>query len=367
MIDRRRFLHTATVMTAGFGLGACSGRGSADNGELPELEWDMPTSWPTSLATLFGAAEVFADEVAALTGGRFRITPRAGGELVPALDVLPSVESGDFPIGHSTAYYYTDKAEFTAFGTGLPFGLTTRQQNAWLYEGGGLELLQRFYRERFGVIQFPAGNTGCQMGGWFKRKIDSVDDLRDLRMRIPGLGARVMRRLGVDVQEIAPGDILEALRTGTIDAAEWSGPYDDLTLGLPEVAEYYYYPGWWDTGPSVEIQINGREWTRLPDTYRQVIQAAAFKANMLMTARYDTLNPQALAEIGADENVTVLPFPDDILVAARDSAFALFDELAAADPDFRSLLDSWDAYRQSASAWFALAEASMLNLAGRTT
>ena len=197
-MHRGRFLNAAAATSAGLGLAACSGSSGRSNpaggaeidglDDLPEIDWETPTSWPTDLDTVFGAAQVFADEVAALTAGRFTITPRAGDELVPALEVLDAVESGAYPIGHTTAYYYIAKAEVPAFGTSLPFGLTTRQQNAWLYQGGGLELLQRVYNDRFGVIQFPAGNTGCQMGGWFNRRIDSVDDLAGLRMRIPGLG-----------------------------------------------------------------------------------------------------------------------------------------------------------------------------------
>ncbi|CAN5672353.1 TRAP transporter substrate-binding protein [soil metagenome] len=366
-MDRREFL-TKSGVAAGVGLAGSAGASRLAVAEtrlsdLPDLEWDMPTSWPLNLDTIYGGAVVFAEEVGRLTGGKFVITPRAGGEVVPPLEVLQNVQSGAYPVGHTASYYYTGLGEFTAFGTSLPFGLTARQQNAWLYEGGGLEMLQGLYAERFGVIQFPAGNTGCQMGGWFREEVTSVDSLAGLKFRIPGLGGRVMDKLGAAVQQIAGGEIFQALQTGAIDAAEWVGPYDDLNLGFPEVAKFYYYPGWWEPGPTLEVQINKGEYDGLPEVYQNVIQAAAFKANVIMTARYDKLNPESLQEIEALGDVQILPYPDDVMVAARDAAFELYDELASADEDFKTLYDSWNAYRESSGRWFGLAEASIINFA----
>lgn len=213
----------------------------AENG-LPEIEWQMATSWPLGLDTIFGGAQVFAERVAAMTGGKFKITPRAAGELAPGLQVLDVVIQGAVPIGHTASYYYVGKSPVTAFGTSLPFGLTAQQQNAWFYEGGGLELLQAFYREKFNVIQFPAGNTGVQMGGWFRKEIETVKDLQGLKMRIPGLGGQVMSRLGVLVQVLPGGEIFQALQTGAIDAAEWVGPYDDEKLGLQQGGQVLLLP-----------------------------------------------------------------------------------------------------------------------------
>jgi TRAP-type mannitol/chloroaromatic compound transport system substrate-binding protein len=370
------------VAAAGFGLAACSGKVDSDEesegageeeeiaaeaaddlGNLPQIKWEMPTSWPLNLDTIFGGAKVFADEVAKLTANRFRITANEAGKLVPGLEVLQNVESGAYPIGHTAAYYYTGKAEFTAFGTSVPFGLNSRQQNAWLYEGGGLKMLQDLYADRFGVIQFPAGNTGCQMGGWFNKEVKSVKDLGGLKMRIPGLGGRVMDKLGVAVQQIAGGEIYQALQTGAIDAAEWVGPYDDLTLGFPEVAKFYYFPGWWEPGPMLEVQINKREYDKLPQLYKEAIQAAAFKANTIMLARYDKLNPEAMAKIEGLGKITVLPYPDEVMNAARDAAFSLYEGLSGADADFKAVFDSFDAYRQSSAKWFGMAEASVINFA----
>ena len=365
-MDRREFL-TKSGVAAGAGLAGGAGIGKvasassrAQLGDLPDIAWEMPTSWPLNLDTIFGGAEVFAEEVGRLTSGKFVITPRAGGELVPGLEVLPTVQSGSYPIGHTASYYYTGLAEWIAFGTSVPFGLNARQQNGWLYEGGGLELLQGLYDTYFGVIQFPAGNTGCQMGGWFREELTSVDSLSGLKMRIPGLGGRVMERLGVVVQQIPGGEIFQALQTGAMDAAEWVGPYDDLNLDFPSVAKFYYYPGWWEAGPTLEVQVNKGEYDGLPEHYQNAIQAAAFKANVIMQARYDVKNVTALAEIEALGDVQILPYPDDIMTAARDASFELYEELRS-DADFNTVFESWDAYRVGAAKWFALAEASMIN------
>ena len=215
----------------------------AQTSEMPSLEWDMATSWPVALDTIFGGAKTVADRVAALTDGKFKITPRAAGELAPALQVLDVVQQDAVPIGHTASYYYVGKSPVTAFGTTVPFGLNAQQQNAWLYDGGGLEKLQAVYAKLFNVIQFPAGNTGVQMGGWFRKEINTVADLQGLKMRIPGLGGQVMTKLGVTVQVIAGGEIFQALQTSAVDAAEWVGPYDDEKLGLNKAAKFYYYPG----------------------------------------------------------------------------------------------------------------------------
>jgi TRAP-type mannitol/chloroaromatic compound transport system substrate-binding protein len=275
------------------------------------------------------------------------------------------VQSGAYPIGHTASYYYTGLGEWTAFGTGLPFGLTSRQQNAWLYDGGGLTMLQGLYDRHFGVIQFPAGNTGGQMGGWFRNEITSVDDLDGLRMRIPGPGGRVMARLGVSVQQLPGGELYQALESGAIDAVEWAGPHDDLNLGFAEIAHNYYYPGWWDVGPTAEVQVNKAAWEALPDHYRLAIEAAAYKANLVMTARYDARNAAALANL-EEAGVRVLPFPGDVIDAAREASFAIYDELAAADEDFAAVYEPWNAFRQRLSRWFAISEASMLAITAPT-
>ncbi len=324
---------------------------------LPEIEWQMATSWPLGLDTIFGGAQVFAERVAAMTNGKFKITPRAAGELAPGLQVLDVVVQGAVPVGHTASYYYIGKTPAMAFGTALPFGLTAQQQNAWFYEGGGLELLQEFYREKFNVIQFPAGNTGVQMGGWFRKEIETVKDLQGLKMRIPGLGGKVMSKLGVLVQVLPGGEIFQALQTGAIDAAEWVGPYDDEKLGLHKATKFYYYPGWWEPGPSLEVQINLDEWNKLPEEYQEVIRTAAYQANMTMLARYDARNGEALQRL-LQAGIELRPYSDEILKAAEEAAFELFDELAAQDADFKSIFEQWKAFRDQVYSWHSLNEAS---------
>lgn len=379
-MNRREFLQTAAIRTtAATALGFAAGCGAqqagvstpapeaiAQDSSLPEISWQMATSWPVALDTIFGGAQVVAERVTALSGGKFTIEARAAGELAPGLQVLDVVEQGAVPIGHTASYYYVGKTPATAFGTALPFGLTDRQQNAWLYEGGGLGMLQEMYAERFNVIQFPAGNTGVQMGGWFNKEINSAADLEGLKMRIPGLGGQVMAKLGVNVQVLPGGEIFQALQTGTIDAAEWVGPYDDEKLGFQQAAQFYYYPGWWEPGPTLEIQINLNEWNELPQEYQEILKTAAFEANMIMMARYDAKNPAALQTLMSDGDITLLPFPDDVLSLAEEASFELYDEFAAQDTDFKSILDEWTGFRSSIYEWHGLAEAAMLNYSSGT-
>jgi TRAP-type mannitol/chloroaromatic compound transport system substrate-binding protein len=335
----------------------------ASNQALPEIEWQLATSWPVALDTVFGGPQTIAERVAAMTSGKFTIVPRAAGELAPGLEVLNVVEQGAVPLGHTASYYYIGKSPITAFGTALPFGFTARQQNAWLYEGGGLALLQEAYREKFGVIQFPAGNTGTQMGGWFNKEINSLSDLQGLKMRIPGLGGQVMDKLGVTVQVLPGGEIFQALQTGAIDAAEWVGPYDDEKLGFHQVASYYYYPGWWEPGPTVELQVNLNEWNNLPQEYQEVLKTAAHEANTIMLARYDARNFAALQRLLNDSDIELRPFPDDVMKAAEEASFALMDEFAAGDTDFGSILQEWKTFREGIQAWFSVAETGYLNYA----
>ena len=327
---------------------------------LPEITWDMATSWPVGLDTIFGGPQTVADRVSAMTGGKFTIRPRAAGELAKGTEVLDVVTSGAVPMGHTASYYYVGKSPVLAFGTALPFGLTAQQQHAWLYQGGGLEMLQEFYAKKFGVIQFPAGNTDAQMGGWFNKEINTPDDLKGLKMRIPGLGGQVMTRLGATVQVIPAGEIFQALQTGAIDAAEWVGPYDDLKLGFNDVAEFYYYPGWWEPGPTLEIQINLEKWNELPTEYQEILKTASYEANMNMLASYDAKNRAALQEIIAG-GTKLLPYSNEILAAAEKASFELFDEFAAEDEDFKKIYEQWKEFRLQVYEWHNFNQASFAN------
>jgi TRAP-type mannitol/chloroaromatic compound transport system substrate-binding protein len=317
----------------------------------------MPTSWPVALDTIFGGATTFADTVKSLTGGRFTINARPAGELAPGTEVLNVVQEGAFPIGHTASYYYVGKSPVTAFGTALPFGLTAQQQNAWLYEGGGLAKMQEIYAKLFNVIQFPAGNTGVQMGGWFRKEINTVADLQGLKMRIPGLGGQVMAKLGVTVQTLPGGEIFQALQTGAIDAAEWVGPYDDEKLGLQKAAQFYYYPGWWEPGPTLEVEINLDEWNKLPAFYQEVIKTSAYVANMTMLARYDARNNDALGRL-VEGGAQLRGYSQEIMDAAEVASFELYDELAGKDADFAAVYEEWKAFRTRIYAWHNINEGS---------
>jgi TRAP-type mannitol/chloroaromatic compound transport system substrate-binding protein len=367
LMERRELLKTVAygaigATTVGV-VGGCN-RAAQTNGpattadaSLPTIQWQMATSWPVSLDTIFGGAKTIADRVAVMTGGKFKIVPRAAGELAPPLEVLNVVSQGAVQCGHTASYYYVGRSPFTAFGTSVPFGLTAQQQNAWLYEGGGLKLLQDLYAKKFGVIQFPAGNSGTQMGGWFRREISNPSDLQGLKMRIPGLGGQVMGKLGVTVQNLPGGEIFQALQTGAIDAAEWVGPYDDEKLGLNRVAKFYYYPGWWEPGSTFEVQVNLNEWNRLPVIYQEIFKTAAYEANMTMLSRYDALNNEALQRL-QQGGVQLRQYSDEIMAAAEKAAFDLYDGFAAKDADFKTVYDEWKTFRDRVYAWNNLNQAS---------
>lgn len=356
-MKRRQLVKTTTLGVAAAttaSVASCTGasspvaEGTAE--DLPRLDWQMATSWPAALDTILGGAKTFADRVSAMSGGRFTISPRSAGEIAPPLEVLNVVSQGAVPCGHTASYYYVGRSPVMGFGASLPFGFTPQQQNAWLYEGGGLDKLQEFYARQFNVIQFPAGNTGAQMGGWFRREIASVSDLAGLKMRIPGLGGQVMSKLGVTVQTLPGGEIFQALQTGAIDAAEWVGPYDDEKLGLNKVAQYYYYPGWWEPGSTLEVQINLDQWNQLPEVYQQIVRTAAFEANLEMLSRYETRNNEALQRL-VDGGVQLREYSAEIMTAAQEATFDLYDEFAASDADFKAIYDDWRGFRDRIYAW----------------
>lgn len=326
----------------------------------PTFDWQMATSWPVLLDTLYGGAQFFAARVGALTSGKFKITAHPAGELAPGTQVLDAVSKGTVPIGHSTAYYSFDKSPVMAFGTAVPFGLTAQQQNAWLLDGGGLKLLQDFYNKKFQVIQFPAGNTGAQMGGWFRKEINSVADLQGLKMRIPGIGGQVMAKLGVTVQTLVGGDIFPALQAGSIDAAEWVGPYDDEKLGFYKVAKFYYYPGWWEPGPSLEVQINMSKWNELPIEYQEAVKSAAAEANVQILSNYEARNQAALPGLLAD-GITLTAFSREILLAANAATTQLLDGFSKQDADFQAIYENWKKFRDGVRFWNKVNEASFAN------
>ncbi|HSJ14310.1 MAG TPA: TRAP transporter substrate-binding protein DctP [Longimicrobiales bacterium] len=351
---RRAFLGAAG---AGL-LTACAG---PETGAGPAVattrtvQWRLASTFPRGLDGIWGSAERLAAKLEALTDGRFRIRPYPAGELVPPFSVLDAAQQGTVQVGHTAGYYYTGKNPVLAFDTGVPFGLTSRQQTAWLMEGGGLDLMRSAYAD-FNVVNFPAGNTGAQMGGWFKREISTLADLRGLKMRIPGMGGEVMNRLGVTVQVLAGGDIYPALERGAIDATEWVGPYDDEKLGLQRAARFYYYPGWWEPGPSMSFLVNRQAWDALPQAYQTAFEVAAAWAAQSTQAVYDVKNPEALARLVAG-GTQLRRFSDAIMAAARTQAGDLLAQQATRDAaGYGRVYQAWRKFRADSQRWFATAE-----------
>ncbi len=363
-MKRRKLINHIAVGASVATLAACSQtttETSTDTESLPSVKWRMTTSWPRSLDTIFGAAQTVCDRVAAMTNGRFIITPYQAGEIVGGLEVLDAVQQGTVQCGHTASYYYVGKNSALAFGTAVPFGLTAQQQNAWYYQGGGLEIMHKLYSD-FNIISFPAGNSGTQMGGWFKREINTVSDLNGLSMRIPGFGGEVMKKLGVNAQVLPGGEIYLALERGALDAAEWVGPYDDQKLGLNKAAKYYYYPGWWEPGPTFEVQVNLNEWNKLPKEYQEIFKSAAYQANISMLAQYDALNGAALTELIAS-GTELRPYSQEILQAAQKAAFEFYEEKASQDATFKEVYEQWKKFREKIYKWNAINELSFAQFA----
>src|SRR3954453_9859224 len=291
---------------------------------MPEIKWRMPTSWPKSLDTLYGGAEMMAKMVAEATDNKFQIQTFAGGEIVPGLQVLDAVQNGTCEIGHTASYYYFGKDPTFTFGSSVPFGPNMRINQAWYTLGGGKEVLNEFYK-KYNCTSLLAGNTGCQMGGWFRKEINTVDDLKGLKFRIGGFAGRVMQKLGSVPQQLAGGDIYPALEKGTIDAAEWVGPYDDEKLGFYKVAPHYYFPGWWEAGPQLSFYVGIKEWEKLPKDYQAALEVATYEAHVVMQAEYDAKNPAALARL-LKNGVKLHSFSKEIMDACYKAANDVMEE-----------------------------------------
>ncbi|HCU53547.1 MAG TPA: ABC transporter substrate-binding protein [Gammaproteobacteria bacterium] len=344
----------------GAGAGLLAGVVSnAQAADLPTIRWRMASSFPKSLDTIYGAGEVLAKRLEQITQGKFQIRVFAGGELVPGLQVLDAVEKATIECGHTAGYYYVGKNMALAFDTAIPFGMTQRQQNAWMVSGGGAALVNELLKQ-YNVKMFPGGNTGTQMGGWFRKEIKSLADLKGLKMRIPGLGGQILSRLGAVPQTLAGGDIYPALEKGAIDATEWVGPYDDEKLGFHKVAKYYYYPGWWEGGPQLSFYVNLKKWAELPAAYQAAFEAAAAEANAHMMAEYDAKNPQALGRL-LRQGVQLRAFPKDIMTAAYKASVELYDEEAKKNPSFRKIYTDWKKFRDNTNQWLKVSEAGFTN------
>ncbi len=351
-MQRRKFLKAASM---GAGVVAASTLAAPAIAQTaPKVSWRLTSSFPKSLDTIYGAAEVLAKAVSEATDGNFQIQVFAGGELVPGLQAADAVTSGTVEMCHTAPYYYVGKDPTFAFGTAVPFGLNSRQENAWFYHGGGMDLLNEFFA-KYNIYSLPGGNTGTQMGGWFRKEIKSVADLSGLKMRIGGLAGRVLAKLGAVPQQIAGGDIYPSLEKGTIDAAEWVGPYDDEKLGFYKVAPHYYYPGWWEGGASLHFFINKAKWAELPKSYQAIVTSAAAMANGDMQAKYDARNPAALKRL-VQSGAQLHPFPTDVMDAALKASTELYAEISKENEAFKKMHDAVMAFRNDEYLWWQIAE-----------
>ena len=355
-LKRRSFLKTAGAGVAAGAVTMVTGA-SAIAADMPAVKWRLTSSFPKSLDTLYGAAELLASRIKNMTDGKFDIRVFGPGEIVPALQVLDAVQNGTVECCQTAGYYFVGKNKAFAFDTAVPFGLTYRQQNAWIYHGGGMKLLRDFFAD-YNIVNFPGGNTGTQMGGWFRNELKSVNDLKGLKMRIPGFGGEIMSKLGVVTQTLAGGEIYSALEKGTIDATEWVGPYDDEKLGFHKIVKNYYYPGWWEPQAQLSFYVNAEEWAKLPKLYREVFASAAAEVNVNTVAEYDTKNPQALLRL-LQHGVKLRAFPVDIMNAAYRTAFQLYEEEASKNAAFRKIYTEWSKFRSQVQAWFKVAEFTM--------
>jgi TRAP-type mannitol/chloroaromatic compound transport system substrate-binding protein len=361
-MKRREFLKAA-----GVGMTASAVAAPAIAQSMPEVKWRLAASWPKSLDTLFGGCEYFAKRVSEITDNKFQIQVFAAGELVPGLQVLDAVQNGTVEMGNTALYYYWGKDPAFTFGTALPFGLNARQMNSWLRFGDGADLLNDLLKN-FNCTGVAAANTGAQMGGWFRKEIKSIDDLKGLKMRIGGFAGTIVAKVGLVPQQLAAGDIYPALEKGTLDACEWVGPYDDEKLGFYKVAKYYYYPGWWEGCGQAHNITNLAKWNELPKSYQSAILTASGDAWEWVIGRYDYNNPPALRRL-LSQGVLLRAFPQDVMEACYKAATDIYADLSKTNPHFKKLYDSLLAFRGDSLVWLQVAELSfdsfMIRMRGR--
>ena len=318
------------------------------------IRWRLASSFPKSLDTIYGGGDVFAKKVAEMSGGKFQITVHPGGELMPPFGVVDGVQNGTVECAHTVPYYFFGKDETFALGCAIPFGLNSRQMTAWMYEGNGLKLMREFYA-KFSIVNFPGGNTGAQMGGWYRKPLQSIADMKGLKFRVGGFAGKVVERMGGVPQNIPGGEIYQALEKGTIDAAEWVGPYDDQKLGFNKVAPNYAYPGWWEGGPQLDFFINQKAWDGLSAEYKAIVEAAATYSHVEMQAKYDAKNPAALKQL-VSSGTKLFRFPKDVMEAAFKESTALYSELSAKNPNWKKVYTDFAKFRAEQNLWFRFAE-----------
>lgn len=358
-MKRRQFISSA----AAAGLAACSreteDRGTGSVTEKQSFEWSCVTSWPPKYPGMGIAVDNLAARIEAASDGRLKIKVYGGGELVPAFEVFDAVSRGTVEMGHDASYYHKGKVPAAQYFTAIPFGLNYVELNGWLYYGGGLELWRELYAP-FDLVPIPCGNTGVQMGGWFNKEINSVADLKGLKMRIPGLGGEVIRRAGGTPVTMPGSEIFTSLQTGAIDACEWVGPYNDVAFGLHKAAKYYYYPGWQEPGPGLECIVNADAWASLPDDLKSIVENTCEAIVTDMVAEYTHGNAMALAQLAEDPNVELRPFPDDVLALLKSITREIVDEMSANDPMAAKIQASYYDYLEKSARYQRISEQAYL-------
>ena len=326
----------------------------------PKFKWKMVTTWPKNFPGLGTGANTVANMINVMSGGRIEVKVYGASQLVGPFEVFNAVSSGDVEMGHGAAYYWKNKSEAAQFFSAVPFGLNAQEMNGWLYHGGGMKLWQEIYAP-FNLIPAAAGNTGVQMGGWFNKEIKSINDLKGLKMRIPGLGGEVLKRAGGTPVSLPGGEIYTSLQSGAIDATEWVGPYNDLAFGFHKVAKFYYYPGWHEPGTTLEAIVNKGAFEKLPNDLQQIVLVACAYANQDMLAEYTARNNDALHTLVHTHKVNLKPFPADVLKKLRDLSDEVVAEIAAKDAVGKKVYESFKAFRDQARAWHDISELSYYN------
>lgn len=364
LIQTLFLLFTFGTVLSGCGSQPDAPAGAAGTAPAKTYNWKIVTTWPPNFPIFQEGVQRFADDVKTLSNGRLKIKVFAGGELVPALQVFDAVSQGMVEMGHGAGYYWAGKLPAAQFFTAVPFGMNAQGMNAWLSAGDGLTLWRELYKPH-NLVPFPMGNTGVQMGGWFNKKIDSVADLKGLKMRIPGLGGKVFAKAGGSPILMAGGEIYTALDRGTIDATEWVGPLHDERLGLYRAAKYYYYPGWHEPGPVLELTVNAQAFARLPADLQKAIEVAASDTNQWMLNQFEARNMQALRRLKDEHGVRVLPFPDDVLAELHRLTGEVLDEEAAKDPAFKKVYENYRGFMTGHDEWGQLSEAAYQRARGQ--
>lgn len=360
-MERRNFVKKVGLSGVGIASILASGISPAIAAQ-PNIRWRLASSFPDSLNTIYGGAVVFQQKLSELTGGKFQIDVSSPGptQIVPPFGVVDAVQKGVVECCHTAGYYFVNKDPVFAMDCTIPFGMDARQQMAWMYQGNGLKLLREFF-DNYNIVNFPAGNTGTQMGGWYKKPINSLEDLKGLKMRISTFAGWIVEKMGVKVVNLPGNKLISALENGEIDAVEWVGPYDDYKLGFYKYAKYYMYPGWWEGQTQLSLYVNKQAWNSLPKEYQTAVELSAAFANVNMLAQYDKLNPGSLKTLLADKGVHLLPFSDEIMNKAYEYTVGTYDELYQKNPAWRKIYPDWLEFRNNDILWFRVAEQSFDN------